>query len=283
MAPKMNMDNKQPPEEGFVRFNHSLYHALLLTSLTSRQLKVVLLVIRLTLGCHQKWAKLIQAELQIVGITASHAGEVIDELLQKTILVQNEKTGEYRLNEKYFVLDDKRRIRLERLTHLIGDQLYKTSQSGNPVNPKMVTQDFPNGEHDSSQIGNSDPFQNWEDLISGKSKNTTPKDNDKDNIKHNVKESIAAIDSYKRIISKVDPHTFVPKTEAQKYALYAWENIEPDKPDSFNLYLWCAHRGLPPEIFDQFTNDILSHDNYDNPGAMFNKKAMDYLRQNDLL
>lgn len=277
------MDNKhQPQEEGFVRLNHSLYHALLTCDLTVRQLKVVLLVLRLTIGCQRKWAKLIQADLKIVGVTASHARQVVDELLNKTILIQNEKTGEYRLNERYFILDDKKRKRLERLTHLIGIQIYKPSQNGNPVNPKVVTHDFPIQQQSSSQFSNVEPLPNEKLLALENVYFASPKDNDKNNIKHNVKENIAAISSFNKVNSRVDPHTFIPETEAQKYALYAWENIEPHKPDSFNFYLWCASRGLPADIFDQFTNDVLSHE-YDNPGAMFNTKAMDYLRQHDLL
>lgn len=278
----MNMDNKQQSEEGFVKLNHSLYHALLLSNLTVRQLRVVMLVLRLTIGCHQKWAKLIQADLQVVGISAPHASELVPELLEKEILTQNEKTGEYRLNEKYFTLNDKKRKRLERLTRLIGIQIYKSSPNGNSLNPKVVTQGIPLQEHDGYQTGNNNPFLNWEHLILENNNFSTPKDNDKDNIKHKVKESIVTIDPYKKVISKVDPHTFVPKTEAQKYALYAWEQIEPDQPDSFNFYLWCAHKGLPPEMFDKFTNDVLSIE-YKNPGAMFNTKASAYLEQNNLL
>jgi len=84
---------KTETKEAFVMFNHSLYHALLIDALTMRELKTALLILRLTIGCQKKWAEVIQADFMIIGIKASHAKEILTRMLDKHLLLQNEKTG----------------------------------------------------------------------------------------------------------------------------------------------------------------------------------------------
>lgn len=277
----MNDMEKTETKEAFVMLNHSLYHALLIDALTMRELKTALLILRLTIGCQKKWAKVIQADFMIIGIKASHAKEILTRMLDKHLLLQNEKTGELRLNDKYFQMTEKKIKKLERLSHLIGKQIYQTSLNGNSLLPKQGTSDFPIEEPTTSQSGNIQGFPKEEVFALDNFNYSTPKDNDKNNIKHNIKENNVTIDSYKRVINKVDPRKFVPQTVAQECALEAWKTIEPDKPDSFNFYLWSAHKGLPPDMFDEFTNDVLTF-GYENPGAMFVTKVKAYLEQNNL-
>ncbi len=74
----------------------------------------------------------------------------------------------------------------------------------------------------------------------------------------------------------VDPKTFEPLSNSEYEALKAWENIEPDRPRSFNFYLWSISKGLPPSKFGQFTSEIKQDKSIINPGAIFNKKVRDY-------
>jgi len=113
-------------------------------------------------------------------------------------------------------MTEKKIKKLERLSHLIGKQIYQTSLNGNSPLTKQGTSDLPIEEPTTSQSGNIQGFPKEEVFALDNFNYSTPKDNDKDNLKHNVKESIVAIDSYKKIISKVDPRKFVPKTVAQE-------------------------------------------------------------------
>ena len=71
----INTDNLT---EGFSRIPHSLFNVLLLLELTSRERRVMELILRLTYGClGQRWAKFNLSDLQVVGIGKNHAREVI--------------------------------------------------------------------------------------------------------------------------------------------------------------------------------------------------------------
>jgi len=60
------MENKMI---NFSQIPNELYHAFLVTSLTKRELKVCLLIYRLSKGCQKEWAKVILADFKAIGIS----------------------------------------------------------------------------------------------------------------------------------------------------------------------------------------------------------------------
>lgn len=81
--------------KGHTQIPHWLFHCLLLMDLSERDWKVTMLLIRLTLGCQKRWAKLRQCDLKAVGIKENHAKEVLIRLLEQKVIVLNEKINAY--------------------------------------------------------------------------------------------------------------------------------------------------------------------------------------------
>lgn len=268
--------------KGHTQLPHKLGNILLLIDLTEREQKVVYLIIRLTYGCQKRWAKLKFADLRIIGITPSHAKEVIEPLLVKDIVVQNGKTKEFRINEEYLCskVTEKVNNRLAKLGKLVGKQLKKDYQNSNQEVTKVVTAPLPKKEVSSYQNSNVEGLPRKEDLDSDNNDFATPKDilNKKINIPID-KGFIVDNNSFKRSgrIPKVNPQFFAPTNSTDYAALVAFNELEPDNPDSFGFYIWAAKRGLPEAKFYEFASEIKNDKRIQNKGAVFVTKVKNYL------
>lgn len=264
-------------EERFTQIPNKILQSILLNQFTKRELKIILLTSRLTYGCHRKWAKFTFSNLQIVGISPSHAGETMKEMLIKNILIKNNKTKEYRINEDILIADAGKKERLVAiLKTVIGKNLaHKTSQNGNSDVPFSGSEPFPIEEVELSQNGNIDPFPTGEVSGSENSDFTQAKDNDIKDNKKSDKESIA---DYKI----VNPKNFSPNNENEYNALEAWKRVEPHNPASFNFYLKAIKRGFPSTLFFQFASEIEQDPSIENKGRVLNAKVTEYMKQKGL-
>ncbi len=133
--------------------------------LNQRELNVVLLIIRVTVGCGTDWAKIRNTDLQIIGISDSHAKDVVEGMLTKGIILRNEKIKAYRLSPAYFdTLQYKNEILFEKLGKLIGKHLPKTSRNGKANVSKIGGEVLPKEEAGTSQFRKSHLFPRREDL-----------------------------------------------------------------------------------------------------------------------
>ena len=82
----------------------------------------------------------------------------------------------------------------------------------------------------------------------------------------------------------VHPRNFKPSSNGEMAAFEAWEKLEPSSPWVFGTtYLNALCRGLPAGKFYQFVSEIQQDSSIKKPGAVFNKKVEEYLKQNDHL
>ncbi len=283
MEDRKGMDNFN---KGHTQLPHKLGNVLLLIDLTEREQKVIYLLIRLTYGCQKRWAKLKFADLKVVGIDPPHVREVIEPLLAKEIVAQNGKTKEFRVNEEYLCskVTEKVTNRLAKLGKLVGKQLKKNYQNSNQKVTEIVTTPLPKKEVSGYQNSNVEGLPRKEDLNSDNNDFATPKDilNKKLN-KPIDKGFIGGNNSFKRSeqIRRVNPQFFPPQNETEYAAKYAWEQIEPDNPDSFRFYIWAVKQGLPTQKFYDFAAEIKNDRRIENKGAVFVTKVKKYLEGKD--
>lgn len=97
--------------------------------------------------------------------------------------------------------------------------------------------------------------------------------------KSEVNESnVAEKHSYKGNGVMVNPKTFEPSSEGEVAALEAWRKLEPGNPLAFKTtYLNALGKGLPANMFYQFSSEIRQDNSIRNPGAIFNKKVEAYI------
>lgn len=165
--------------EGFTIISHDLYNGILVSDLNLRQRLVAELILRLTNGCHREWAKVKKADLTIVGISNQHAKEVIEPMVQRGILIINEKTSELKINMRFFTKHKpSNEARMEKLRKVIGKNLPKltTSRNGNTNVPELGSEDLPKREEETSQNRNNYPFLKREDWSSDNKGFQTTKD-----------------------------------------------------------------------------------------------------------
>lgn len=140
-------------------------------------MRVVLLIVRITVGCNTEWAKLRNTDLQVVGISDSHAKVVIESMVIKDIIIRNEKTKAYKLSPTYFdKLLKVKEPQLEKLAKIIGRHLPKTSQKGKVNVPEMGGTNLPKEEENTYQIGKSYFLPKREDSGSDEAGFQTAKD-----------------------------------------------------------------------------------------------------------
>ena len=66
---------------------------------------------------------------------------------------------------------------------------------------------------------------------------------------------------------------FIPKNENEKIALEAWEDLEPENPENFPMYLRLLERGLKPHDLETLKDEALSFIGVANTAAYFISKA----------
>ena len=90
--------------------------------------------------------------------------------------------------------------------------------------------------------------------------------------------NVADKSSYKGNGDMVNPRTFKPSSEGEVAALEAWKRLEPTNPLAFKItYLNALGKGLPVNMFYQFSSEIRQDNTIRNPGAIFNRKVETYL------
>jgi len=264
--------------KGHTQIPHWLFHCLLLLDLSERDWKVTMLLIRLTLGCQKKWAKLRQCDLKAVGIKENHAKEVLIRLLEEKVIVLNEKLNAYAVNEE---LPNLGSLHYESLRALVTKQLVKTesSQNGNYKLPETGSNIFPQEEESTSQKGKITPFPNREFSISDNKGFATPKDILKIN-KYSDKYDVAVNNTSEDGFQVIAPKGFQPSNEGEAAAYEAWNQLEHNNLLAFSTTYYRAYKlGLPPALFYQFVSEIKQDESIKNRGAVFNSKLAGYLEQ----
>lgn len=210
--------------EGFTRFSHELLNGIIESDLTKREIKIILLIQRLSSGCQREWAKLKQSDFQGSGIGPNHIEEVKSPLLAMGAILQNGEKPEYKINEGYFIKAEENPTRL---TKLIGSHLPKrTSQKRKATIPKEGISDIPKWEEPGSQDGN---FTSHDIALMKDKFIDTIKNKDKDT-------SIGFEDrSYEKIIQN-------PQSKIESDAVELHQMLEPDNIQSFPYYLKILHR-----------------------------------------
>ncbi len=90
-------------------------------------------------------------------------------------------------------------------------------------------------------------------------------------------ESVADKNSFKKVGDLINPATYKPTSAVETAAYEAWKRLELNNPRAFyTTYIPAAKRGLPAELFYQFTSEIRQDPSIKNRGAVFNKKVDDY-------
>jgi len=264
--------------KGHTQIPHWLFHCLLLLDLSERDWKVTMLLIRLTLGCQKKWAKLRQCDLKAVGIKENHAKEVLIRLLEEKVIVLNEKLNAYAVNEE---LPNLGSLHYESLRALVTKQLVKTesSQNGNYKLPETGSNIFPQEEESTSQKGKITPFPNREFSISDNKGFATPKDILKIN-KYSDKYDVAVNNTSEDGFQVIAPKGFQPSNEGEAAAYEAWNQLEHNNLLAFSTTYYRAYKlSLPPALFYQFVSEIKQDESIKNRGAVFNSKLAGYLEQ----
>lgn len=86
--------------------------------------------------------------------------------------------------------------------------------------------------------------------------------------------------SYKENGGLINPRTFKPSSEGEVAALEAWRKLEPTNPLALKgTYLHALQKGLPTRMFYQFVSEIQQDDSVKRPGAVFNKKVVEYFNK----
>lgn len=271
---------------GFTQVPHKIGNILPLLGLNGRQYRVISLIIRLTYGCQKRWAKLKLADLKVVGIAPPHARAVIEPLISKNIIIQNGKTKEYRLNEEYLSSEVTERVNpeLEKLRILVGRQLKKENyQNTNQEIAKSVTEALPKEENLGYQSGNDERLLDRVVVYTKEGGFLDEKDTLNKKINKDIDNDYIDEDTSKERSGqarRVNPESFAPRNETEYAAKNAWEQLEPDHPDSFGFYLWAVKQGLPASKFFEFTSEIRSDFHIKNKGAFFVLRVKSYLKRN---
>ena len=252
--------NNNLATEGFTKLPNSVVEFMLLGELKLLEMKLLVLVIRLTSGCHREWTELIQADLIAADIAANRAKDVLASALSKGVLVRDGKSSRYKVGSRFLIHNERGQNRLDKLIH---QQLSGSSQKRNIEVPEIGTNILLNEEDDSFQNSNNEVFPKQEHQA---------KDSNKDSLNNSDKENPIAI-------KKVDPATFMPHNAADVAARDAWQALEPKNPDSFGLYLHLAKLGMSADMFYRLTSEIRQDLTVENKGALFNSKAMEYCRR----
>ncbi|HUD10658.1 MAG TPA: hypothetical protein VMR28_03235 [Candidatus Saccharimonadales bacterium] len=269
MENKNESVNNNPATEGFTRYPNSVVDFALLGELKPLESRLLLLVVRLTFGCHREWVELIQADLIAADIAANRAKDVIASALSKGVLVRDGKSNRYQVGSRFLIHNERGQSRLDQLIHR---QLSGSSEKRNIYVPKTGTSILPKEEDDSYENSNSVVFLKQEHLRVVRRKSTRPKDRLKKVYKETVKETNARK-------TTISPYDYKPHSPSQRAALAVWRYLEPDKPENFGLYVGFVKRGLPERIFYELAMAINDDNTVKNKGAYFNKKATEYCRR----
>lgn len=264
------------PEPGYKRFGFVMLvndqiDALVVTGkLSMREFKVILLIHRLTEGCHIEWARLRMTDFKAAGIAGGHIKQVLVGLTAKGFIEVNR--GNYCLATGLFdQLKDGADEANEHLRWLVGQHL-PDPRTGKRRYTNSVRKYSPFKESKSYQTG-SDPDWVLGQVISGNETDSEiPTNTSKDTVKNTVKESINGDlkSSFRGESPILSENSGANKTmsPSEGYAKWAWNKLEPGKPESLPFYLEAFQKNNHG-ILIGFVNELSKDPEVKNKGAAF--------------
>lgn len=93
-------------------------------------------------------------------------------------------------------------------------------------------------------------------------------------------EQLGDKNSSKRIPT-INSKPFIPSNEGEVAAVEAWQKLEPFNNDAFRSYLKALKRGLPSQMFYEFSSEIKQDPSIRNPGAVFTRKVEVYFENKE--
>jgi len=135
---------------GFVPVPRPLFDLALCHDLGKRELRLFLLVIRLTYGCRDNaWATLRPGDLNAIGIHSSHARLCIRRLLTTGLILRDDETNRYRANPRWSRKNSENEeaemaARTDMLNELVGRHIGRsrgrTGSGGLPADPEAISE-----------------------------------------------------------------------------------------------------------------------------------------------
>ncbi len=84
--------------------------------------------------------------------------------------------------------------------------------------------------------------------------------------------------------SWINPKDFTPSNEGEVAAMDAWKKVEPHNSLALGTtYLYAYRKGLPTQLFYQYTSEVMQDSNIKNKGSVFREKVKEYLKQHKLI
>ena len=129
---------------GFVPVPRPLFDLALCHDLGKRELRLFLLVIRLTYGCRgNAWAVLRPGDLSVIGIHSSHARLCLRRLMETGLVLRDGDSHRYRAHPKYVLSDEEAEIFSQRqqLKALVGKHIGRSrGRSGTEGLPALTVE-----------------------------------------------------------------------------------------------------------------------------------------------
>ncbi len=135
------------------------------------------------------------------------------------------------------------------------------------------------GNSDNQQTTNSQPDDNQ---LTPQSNISESNEIEVNKSEVNVEQTIANKYSSKDPALLINPRRFEPSSEGEAAALEVWKQLEPYNPFAFkSTYLKAFKKGLPADIFYQFSSEIKQDPTIKNRGAVFNSKFEEWSKDNE--
>jgi len=131
---------------GFVPVPRPLFDLALCHDLGKRELRLFLLVIRLTYGCRgNAWAVLRPGDLSVIGIHSSHARLCLRRLMETGLVLRDGDTHRYRAHPKCVLSDEETETsaRREQLNMLVGRHIRRSRRRLGTEGLPAVTVEIP--------------------------------------------------------------------------------------------------------------------------------------------
>ncbi len=235
-----------------------------------RGLKLLLLIIRLTIGCLDKRSVVIRpSQLRAIGIESKHAKETRDSLISRGLITFAPKTDTYSINVEEIIRQAEGfPERKQALSKLISISL---SQSGRSTLPKSGDSGSQNGVTDTPKMG--------ADKIRSRLANKLDA-NSKDSSKDKVKDSDKDTDIAELHSTNENQMGFEPRNNDEYVALEAWRMVEPTNPDSFPFYISAINKKkVPADILFQIAHEVVDDSSIREKGKVFVSKVMKLVNQ----
>jgi len=127
---------KDLESKGFFKFSNLLFESIIFnTTLTKRQIKILLLIIHFSIGCNRAVARLKPSDFTLVGIYSSDISYELNQLVLKELVIWKRETNQMWITRK-----------------LVSDSLQKSNKKVS----KLLTRNLVKHSTDMEQITNND-------------------------------------------------------------------------------------------------------------------------------